>query len=114
MESKETIEKLIKVLDEFKKLDSEMQVPTILAFLYPCLATKEKPMTIKKVAQLSGMQQSSASRNVMAHTDVNRAKKKGHETLRTYENPMYRIEKNVELTTKGEWLRDKIISILNP
>ena len=113
MESKETIEKLIKVLDEFKKLDPEMQVPTILAFLYPCLASKEKPMTIKKIAQLSGMQQSSASRNVMAHCEINRARKKGHDTLRTFENPMYRIEKNVELTTKGEWLRDKLVDLMN-
>ena len=106
------IQKLIKVLDEFKKLDPEMQVPTMLAFLYPCANDSSKPMTIKQIAQMAGMQQSSASRNVMAHTEINRAKKKGHDTLRTYENPMYRIEKNVELTQKGELLRDKIISIL--
>jgi len=111
MDTKESMEKLIQVLDEFSKLDREMPVQTILSFLIPC--STSKPIPIKQIAARAGMQQSSASRNVMAHTDINRQKGKGHDTLRTFENPMFRVEKLVELTQKGELLRDKIVAIMN-
>ncbi len=111
MDTKESIDKLIQVLDEFSQLDREMPVQTILSFLIPC--TSPNAIPIKQVAARAGMQQSSASRNVMAHTEVNRNLKKGHNTLRTFENPEFRVEKLVELTPKGELLRDKIVAIMN-
>ena len=70
-----------------------MQIPTMLAYLYPAMTSPIKPLTIKKIAQLSNTKQSSASRNVMAFCEINRARKSGHNLLRT-EETQCTVQKN--------------------
>jgi len=110
--SNDLLNKLVEVLKEFQKFDPEMQIPTMLAYLYPAKTNPIKPLTIKKVANFSHTKQSSASRNVMAYCEVNRAKKPGYHLLRTEENPMFRTEKLIYLTEEGKEFRQRILQIL--
>ena len=106
------LKKLVLVLKAFQDLDPEMQIPTMLSYLYPCMQNPNKPLTIKQVAMKSGVKQSSASRNVMAFTEVSRHRKEGHGLLKTEENPMFRTEKLITLTDDGENFKNKLIEIL--
>ena len=89
-----------------------MQIPTILSYIYPAIQDQNKPLTIKKVALKTGVKQSSASRNVMAFTEVSRHRKEGYSLLKTEENPMFRTEKLITLTEKGINFRAELLEIL--
>ena len=95
--------KLQRVVEEFRKLDPEMQAQTMLAFMF-CAEKEESgtPATVKEVGNYLEVTSASASRNIAALCEVSRHRRPGHNLLATYENPEYRVEKLIKLTDKGK------------
>jgi len=105
--------KLNRIVEELRKLDSEMQLQTVLAFLI--IANKNDQgttVTVKEVGELLGVTSASASRNVAALTKFSRHRKAGHDLVYTHENPEFRVEKFISLTEKGKALVTRIENIL--
>ena len=98
--------KLQRVVEEFRKLDPEMQAQTMLAFMF--CAEKEEAATIKEVGNYLEVTSASASRNIAALCEVSRHRRAGHNLLVTFENPEYRVEKLISLTEKGKQLVKKL------
>ena len=105
--------KLNRIVEELRKLDSEMQLQTVLAFLI--IANKNdqgSTVTIKEVGELLGVTSASASRNVAALTKFSRHRREGHDLIETYENQELRVEKLINLTEKGKALVTRLENIL--
>jgi DNA-binding MarR family transcriptional regulator len=95
--------KAIRLIEEFRKLDSEMQAQTMMTLLYIAQRNSQGiPVTVKEVGDFLGITSASASRNVAALSKFSRHNKAGHDLITTYENPERRIEKFIELTAKGK------------
>ena len=95
--------KVIRIIEEFRKLDSEMQAQTMLTLLF--IARKGElgsPPTVREVGEYLGVTGASASRNVASLSKHHRHNKAGHDLVYSYENPAKRIEKFIELTPKGK------------
>lgn len=91
---------LIEVLNEVRgDLDPEMQVQTLLTFLH---AVRQPGSTMKEIGNLTNQTQASMSRNISALSQVSRHGKPGLNLVHTYEDPMERRRKVVELTPKGQ------------
>ena len=95
--------KIEALLEEFRKLDSEIASHCMLALCY--IARQDEagtPATVKDVGNHLGVSSASASRNVAMLSEWNRHNVKGFHLVETYENPKYRIEKFIKLTAKGK------------
>tara|TARA_B110001469_G_C9608025_1_gene302377 strand:+ start:527 stop:922 length:396 start_codon:yes stop_codon:yes gene_type:complete len=102
-EQRKTLRALIDVVEMFRTLDSDMPTQTMLAFLYTKVVEKENDFaTVKCIAKELNTSNSSASRNIIAHTVHNRQLKGGTMLLESFENPRKRNEKVVRLTNKGD------------
>lgn len=106
------INKLMMFIEEFRKLDPEMPLQMAQTFLYVSTKPEDNPPTVKDVAGYLGVSQASASRNVMALTDVSRHRREGHDLLRTSENPLNRTQKLIEVTPKGKRVLSSILKIM--
>jgi DNA-binding MarR family transcriptional regulator len=97
------LNRAIRFIEEFRKLDSEMQAQTMMTLLFIAQRnSKEIPVTVKEVGDFLGVTSASASRNVAVLGKFSRHNKPGHDLITTYENPERRIEKFIELTAKGK------------
>lgn len=95
--------KATRLIEEFRKLDSEMQAQTMLAFLFIAQRSDQgAPATVKEVGEYLGITSASASRNVAVLGKWSRHNKAGHDLVVSYENPERRIEKFIELTPQGK------------
>lgn len=100
--SVETI-KLEQVIEEFRKLDTEMQAQTMMALLLVARGDElETPLTVREVGEKLGITSASASRNISVLSKWSRHDRKGHDLVEAYENPKRRVEKFVKLTPKGK------------
>lgn len=105
--------KITRIVEELRKLDTEMQLQTVLAFLIIAQKNSQgSTVTIKEVGELLGVTSASASRNVAALTKFSRHKRPGHDLIETYENPEFRVEKFITLTEKGKALVTRLDNIL--
>jgi len=94
---------LIDTIEQFRTLDADMPTQTLLAFLYTKVLQEENEhATVRQIAGKLHTTSSSASRNILAHTTINRHRKEGTGLVETYENPMKRNEKIIRMTPKGE------------
>ena len=99
-QQKNSLTILIDCIEQFRMLDPDMPTQTLLSFLYAqVLEDEEDQATVRQIAVKLHTTSSSASRNILAHTTVNR-----HRTglVETFENPMKRNEKIIRITPKGE------------
>ncbi len=113
-EQRKTLKNLIDVIEQFRTLDPDMPSQTLLAFLYcKVLENEEDFATVRMVAEKLRTSSSSASRNILAHTEHNRQRKGGTMLVETFENPLKRNEKIVRYTQKGERLLGTILSRLS-
>jgi len=113
-DQRKTLSKFIDVLEQFRTLDPDMPTQTLLAFLYTKVLENEQDFaTVRMVAEKLRSSSSSASRNILAHTEHNRQLKGGTKLIETYENPMKRNEKVVRYTPKGERMLASILSRLS-
>lgn len=104
---------LARVMEEFRKFDSEMQSQTILAFIIVAnKRSQNSTISIGEVGALLGITSASASRNIAALTAFSRHRRKGHDLITTYENPEFRVEKLIELTEKGKALVTRLEDII--
>ena len=95
--------KLEQVLEEFRKLDTEMQAQTMMALLLVAKGDElDSPLTVKEIGEKLGVTSASASRNIAVLSKWNRHDRKGHDLVEAYENPKRRVEKFVKLTPKGK------------
>lgn len=105
--------KLMAVLNEFRNYDPEMQIQTLMTFLFVSSRPENEPPTIKDCAEAVGIAQSSASRNVAALASINRHHESGHQLLHTFENPMRRTQKLVVLTPRGKKLLESVEKMMS-
>lgn len=93
------IKTVVAVMEEFRKLDQDIQMSSALTFLYTALMQdKEDGVSVKDLKDTLGLASSSASRNVayMCHYGG-----KGHGLLAAREDLNARNRKIVEVTPKG-------------
>ena len=104
----------IDCIEQFRTLDADMPTQTLLAFLYAkVLEDEEDAATVRQIAHKLHTTSSSASRNILAHTTINRHRKEGTGLVETHENPMKRNEKIIRITPKGERFLNSILGRLS-
>jgi len=105
---------LIDTIELFRTLDADMPTQTLLAFLYTKVLEEENDQaTVRQIAGKLHTTSSSASRNILAHTTINRHRKEGTGLVETHENPMKRNEKIIRITPKGERFLSTILGRLS-
>tara|TARA_R100000541_G_scaffold5888_1_gene13300 strand:- start:5889 stop:6257 length:369 start_codon:yes stop_codon:yes gene_type:complete len=105
---------LIDTIEQFRTLDADMPTQTLLAFLYTkVLEDENDAATVRQIAGKLHTTSSSASRNILAHTTINRHRKEGTGLVETHENPMKRNEKIIRITPKGERFLSTILGRLS-
>jgi len=98
----------------FRTLDADMPTQTLLTFLYvKVLEIEEDSATVRQIAEKLHTTGSSASRNVLAHTTINRHRKDGTGLVETFENPLKRNEKIIRITPKGERFLSSVLGRLS-
>lgn len=111
--SERSLRKIVRVIEEFRKLDPEMPVQTALAFLYTAqLAEKTGGVSIKDIGVALGMSSAAASRNISKLTEHGVKSEGGHGLLQTEEDPMYRVRKRISLTPKGKRVLSSLQEII--
>lgn len=105
------LRKQLRLIERFRELDAEMQAQTVAIFLY--IANSPVPVKMQDIADDLGLAQSSVSRNVAALSDWTRHRKKGHNLVEAFEDPMERRRKLVRLTTKGKRFTTSLLDILD-
>lgn len=105
---------LIDCIEQFRTLDADMPTQTLLAFLYTkVLEDEDGQATVKEIAGKLRTSSSSASRNILAHTEINRHRKDGTGLVETFENPMKRNEKIIRMTPKGDRFLTSVLGRLS-
>lgn len=104
------IRDLILVVEEFRKLDPEIQAQTVMTFLM----VAEKPgISMKTMQDSLGIARSTMSRNVAyLSSHKTAAGKKGHGLLESREDPEDRKQKLVYLTSKGRAVMASLLNIM--
>ncbi len=93
------------IIEEFRKLNPEMQAQQMAIFL----TVAAKPdLTITELAKLTGQASSSVSRNVAALGKTHRKGLPGLDILMAVEDPMDRRNKRISMTPKGVMVMNSI------
>lgn len=96
--NKQSLTKVIKCIEEFRKIDPQMPPQMAVSFLWVCI---HNGITMKDLADRVGVSQSSMSRNVAALSETHRYGKAGYDLVFATEDPTERRRKIVKLTPKG-------------
>ncbi|MBD9511939.1 winged helix-turn-helix transcriptional regulator [Ensifer sp. ENS10] len=108
-ENNKNARRLISIIEEFRKLDPEIQAQTITLFL---LVVARPGITMKELVQQTGLASSSVSRNISALGERHRNGEPGHGLVRAYEDPQDRRTKRVDVTAQGRRVYETLITIL--
>ncbi len=92
---------VIRVLEEFRRLDPDMPIQYALSFL---TIAQNEGLSMGDLAQRLGIAQSSASRNIAALSKWHSFGKAGHDLVEAHEDPRERRRKIVNLTARGHHL----------
>jgi DNA-binding MarR family transcriptional regulator len=112
-----TARKFIAFIDEFRKLNAEMQAQQISLFLH---IVAQPELTIKEYAQRAGLGDGGPiSRNIEALSETRKLLIKGkselvpgHGLIETYEDPLDRRFKRVKPTQRGLRVYNTLIQLL--
>lgn len=96
----------IRVIEEFRKMDQEMQMQTAMIFL---LIARDEGCYGRDLMQQTGLTSASVSRNVAALSKYHRKGRPGHDVVLAKEDPMDRRNKQLFLTGKGRAVINSII-----
>jgi len=96
----------IRVIEEFRKMDQEMQMQTAMIFL---LIAREEGLHSRDLMQHTGLTSASVSRNVAALSKYHRKGRPGHDVIVAREDPIDRRNKQLFLTGKGRAVINSII-----
>jgi DNA-binding MarR family transcriptional regulator len=100
---------VVRVLEEFRRLDPDMPIQYALSFL---TIAENEGMSMGDLAQRLEIAQSSASRNIAALSKWHSFGKAGHELVEAHEDPRERRRKLVSLTERGKRLVAVLKSIV--
>ena len=100
----------LRLLEELRKIDPEMQLQTASVFLY---VAHNEGITMKDLGDQLGLAQSSCSRNVAYFSKINRKHKEGYDLLVAREDPAERRRKLVYLTPKGRRIVESLGIVLD-
>lgn len=103
------VRRLVSFVEEFRKIDPEMQAQQILLFLH---VAGKSGISMKELASLTGLAPSSVSRNVAALSNLHRKGHPGHDLMVAYEDPDDRRNKLVKLTYKGQLVYRNLVETL--
>lgn len=92
------IQNAIGVVEEFRKLDQEMQMQTAMVFL---LVARNEGCNGRDLMTWTGLSSAAVSRNVAALSKVHRKGKPGHDVITAKEDAEDRRNKKLFLTVKG-------------
>lgn len=92
------LRQLLELLNEFRDLDSEMQMPQAVTLVTVAL---DEGLALGEIAERTQQAMSSASRNVASLSQVHRKGKPGHGLIINKEDPNERRRKQHLLTPKG-------------
>ena len=109
-EKQEALSQILKVIERFREIDTEIQTQTVAVFL--TVAKHPVPIKMQEIADELGLAQSSVSRNVAWLGSWSRHHKKGQELVEAYEDPMERRRKLVRLTEKGTRFAKSLSALL--
>lgn len=107
-EDRQTLSQTLKVLEQFRTLDSEMQMPQAVTLLTIAL---NEGISLTDLTEKTSQATSSASRNVAALSSHHRAGKPGHGLVLNREDPVERRRKQHVLTSKGKAFIKKLVEI---
>lgn len=109
MENEKALRKLLRLLEEFRKLDPEMPLQQAVTFVEVAL---RPGISVTELSDRVGQALSSTSRNVAALGEVNRNRQQGHNLVVAKEDPLERRKKIVSLTPKGRRVAETLITLL--
>jgi DNA-binding MarR family transcriptional regulator len=92
---------VVRVLEEFRRLDPDMPIQYALSFL---TIARHEGLSMGDLAQRLDIAQSSASRNIAALSKWHSFGKEGHDLVEAHEDPRERRRKIVRLTARGHHL----------
>ncbi len=103
---------LIKIIEEMRKFDPQMESQAIAVFFIVCLGEGTEGISMQEIAKQLDLAQSSVSRNVFKLSVVNRHRERGVGLLESYEDPLERRRKLVKTTAKGKRVWDSLVSLV--
>jgi len=103
------LRKAVRLIEEFRKFDLEMQLQMVLIFL---LIADNEGCTFVELIRETGLRSSSVSRNVAALGQTHRKGLPGHDLVVAKEDPIDRRTKQIYLTQKGKLLVKAIKEII--
>lgn len=107
------IDKMIRIIEEFRKMNADMQAQTMLTLLYAAkLEGRPDGVSVKDIEKQLQVSSAAASRNVSGLTEEGIKKQGGLGLLETEEDPMYRVRKVIKVTPKGRRVLETLIGIL--
>lgn len=104
-------ERMILFIQEFRKMDPEIQAQAIILFLKA--AANDDQITMSELQQWSGLATSSISRNMALLGETNRHGEPGLNLVRAYEDVADRRRKIVRLTPKGRAVFSSLVQNFN-
>ncbi|QBE66862.1 MarR family winged helix-turn-helix transcriptional regulator [Pseudoduganella lutea] len=93
-----SLDSLMAVLETFRKLDPDMNMPMAMSFL---VIAQNDGISVKEVAEKVDMGMASVSRYVALFGKPGTGEKKGLGLVVSVEDPMERRRKTISLTAKG-------------
>lgn len=108
-EDRQQLIRVLRVLEQFRELDSEMQMPQAVTLLTIAL---NEGISLSDLTEKTAQATSSASRNVASLSLVHRKGKPGHGLVLNREDPVERRRKQHVLTAKGKAFIRKLLEIV--
>ncbi|WP_018698106.1 MarR family winged helix-turn-helix transcriptional regulator [Amorphus coralli] len=91
-------DRAIALVEEFRKVDPEMQLQTVWLFL---LAAKYEPCSQNYLTKLSGYTRTTVSRNMAILSEIGGRGREGHDLVAQQIDPEDRRSRIITLTPKG-------------
>lgn len=96
-------ERMIQIINEFRKLDPELQAQAMMIYLKIVKHSElNEEISMKDIQHWSGLANSSISRNIALLGDVNRHGEPGLLLVKSYPDPLDRRRSLCKLTAKGK------------
>lgn len=109
--ARDSINTLFRVIASLREIDEQM--PSQMAQVLIAIAMRPG-LTMQQVSDMTGLSQSSCSRNIAALSKWHRLGKEGHDLVEAIEDPAERRRKIMFLTPKGKQKVQALIAAVNP
>ena len=103
---------LLKIIEEIRKFDSQLEAQAIAIFFYVCLNEKTDGVAMQTLVKELNIAQSSVSRNCYKLSEKNRFNKKGLDLIVCLRDPLERRRVLVKLSPKGKRVYKSLIELV--